>query len=59
MRCGDERSVIERFAREAIRLREKAKRMPAGALRDELLKKAARLELIDNWLSSQELKPPS
>jgi hypothetical protein len=61
-RPRDERSLKERLAFEAIQLREKAKIMPAGAERDELLRKARRLDVaaqMDNWLSSPELKPPT
>jgi hypothetical protein len=61
-RRRDERSLKQRLALEAIQLREKAKRLPAGAERDELLKEARRLDVaseLDNWLSSPGLKPPS
>jgi hypothetical protein len=61
-RPKDERSLKERLTFEAIQLREKAKILPVGAEREELLKKARRLDVaaqIDNWLSSPELKPPT
>jgi hypothetical protein len=59
---GNERSSNERLAIESVRLREIAKLMPAGAERDELLRRAGRLDVashLDSWLSSRELKPPS
>jgi hypothetical protein len=33
--------------------------MPAGAESNELLKRASRLDVLGNWLSSFELKPPA
>jgi hypothetical protein len=51
----------ERLALEAIGLRERAKMLPAGAERDNLLEKARRFEVatqLDNWLSSPGLKSP-
>ena len=52
----------ERLALEAMSLREKAEKLSAGAERDDLLKKARRLEVatqLDKWLSSPGLKSPS
>jgi hypothetical protein len=49
----------ERLALEANQLRQKAKLMPAGAESNELLKRASRLDVLGNWLSSFELKPPA
>ena len=60
-RLSDKLPLKERLTLEAIHLRQKAKLMPAGAERDELLKKARRLDVasqINNWLTSPELKPP-
>ena len=52
----------QRLALEAMGLREKAEKLPAGAERDDLLKKARRLDVatqLDKWLSSPGLKSPS
>jgi hypothetical protein len=49
------RSLKERLALEAIQLHEKAKRMPAGTERDELLKKARRLAWLRSWITGFHL----
>jgi len=52
----------QRLALEAMSLREKAEKLPAGTERDDLLKKARRLDVatqLDKWLSSPGLKSPS
>jgi hypothetical protein len=61
-RRSDKHSLDERLALEAIHLREKAKTLPPGVERDDLLKKARRLDIatqLDKWLSSPGLKSPS
>ncbi|WP_074117856.1 hypothetical protein [Bradyrhizobium sp. AS23.2] len=50
-----------RLAEEATRLREKAKSLPPGAAREELLRKARQAETgshISEWLRSPGLQPP-
>ena len=50
-----------RLAEEAKRLREEAKLLPPGALREELIRKARRAETashINEWLTSPGLHPP-
>jgi hypothetical protein len=59
---SDENTLNERLAVEATHLRERANTLPAGAERDDLLKKARRLEVasqLDNWLSSPGLRSPT
>jgi len=51
----------DRLAHEAERLREKARRVPAGKERESLLRKVRQLETalhIDEWLSSPGLRTP-
>ena len=48
----------ERLIREADEARERAKKLPPGAERDALLKKACQAEITQGWLSSSELQPP-
>ena len=51
----------ERFSEEARRLREEAKLLPPGALRDELIRKARHAEAashMNGWLTSPGLRPP-
>jgi hypothetical protein len=51
----------ERFSEEARRLREEAKLLPPGALRDELIRKARHAEAashMNGWLTSPALRPP-
>jgi len=54
-------SLEARLAEEAKRLREEAKLLPPGALREELIHKARRAETashINAWLTSPGLRPP-
>jgi hypothetical protein len=50
-----------RLAEEAKRLREEAKLLPPGALREELIRKARHTETashLNEWLTSPGLRPP-
>jgi hypothetical protein len=50
-----------RLAEEAKRLREEAKMLPPGALREELIRKARHAETaahVNEWLTSPGLRPP-
>ena len=50
-----------RLAQEAKRLRAEAKLLPAGAKRDDLIRKARQAEIgshVSEWLSSPGLRPP-
>ncbi|WBL76240.1 hypothetical protein I3J27_24835 [Bradyrhizobium xenonodulans] len=50
-----------RLAEEAARLREKAKSLPPGAAREEMLRKAREAETgshMSEWLRSPGLQPP-
>jgi len=54
-------SLEVRLAEEAKRLREEAKLLPPGALREENLRKARQAETgsrINEWLTSPGLRPP-
>ena len=54
-------SLEDRLVEEAKRLREKAKLLPLGAVREALLRKARQAETgshISEWLRSPELQPP-
>jgi hypothetical protein len=54
-------SLEERLAQEAERLREEAKLLPPGALREELIRKARHVETashLNEWLTSPGLRPP-
>ena len=54
-------TLEERLAQEAQRLREEAKRLPHGAEREILLRKARQAETgshISDWLRSPGLQPP-
>lgn len=54
-------SLEERLAEEAKRLREKAKMLPPGAPREEMLRRARQAETgshISDWLRSPGLRPP-
>jgi hypothetical protein len=54
-------SLEERLAEEAKRLREEAKLLPPGAVREALLRKARQAETgshMSEWLSSRGLQPP-
>jgi len=55
------KSLEERLAEDAKRLREEAKLLPPGAMRDATLKKARQAETgshMSAWLRSPELQPP-
>lgn len=55
------RSLKERLLEEAQNLRDEAKLLPHGPLRDAILKKARQTEAavhMDDWLSSPGLQPP-
>jgi hypothetical protein len=54
-------SLEERLAEEAKRLREEAKLLPPGAVREALLRKARQAETgshVTEWLTSPGLRPP-
>jgi len=54
-------TLEKRWAAEAKRLREKAKTLPPGIVRDELLRRARQAETgsrVSEWLSSPGLLPP-
>ena len=54
------RSLEERLAEEAKRLRAEAKLLPLGARREELIRRARQAETgshISEWLSSPGLQP--
>jgi hypothetical protein len=62
VRQSNKRPLREHMAREAIHLREKAETLPWGAERDDLLRKARRLEVasqLDTWLASPGLRSPT
>jgi hypothetical protein len=55
-------SLEERLAEKAKRLREEAKSLPPGAVREALLRKARQAETgshMSQWLSSPGLQPPN
>jgi len=55
-------SLVERLAEEAKRLRAEAKLLPAGAVRDNVLRKLRQAETashLTEWLNSPGLKPPT
>jgi hypothetical protein len=55
------KSLKERLLEQAHALREGAKLLPSGPVRDEALKKARRAEAaahMDEWLNSPGLQPP-
>jgi hypothetical protein len=55
------KSLKDRLLEEAQNLREQAKLLPYGSVRDETLKKARRAEAaahMDEWLNSPGLRPP-
>ena len=55
------KSLEDRLAQEAKRLREEAKSLAPGIARDELIRKARLCETgshMSDWLSSPGLKPP-
>jgi hypothetical protein len=54
-------SLEARLAEEAKRLREEAKLLPPGALREELIRRARHAETasrVNEWLTSPGLRPP-
>jgi hypothetical protein len=54
-------TLEERLAQEAKRLRDEAKTLPPGAVREELLRKARQADTgshMSEWLRSPELQPP-
>jgi hypothetical protein len=54
-------SLEERLSEEAKRLREDARVLPPGTLRETLLRKARQCETgshMSEWLRSPELQPP-
>jgi hypothetical protein len=54
-------TLEERLAEEAKRLREEAKLLPPGALREELIRKGRHAETashMNEWLTSPGLRPP-
>jgi hypothetical protein len=54
-------SLEERLAEEATRLREEAKLLPPGAVREALLRKARQAETgshMTEWITSPGLRPP-
>jgi hypothetical protein len=54
-------SLEERLAEEAERLREEAKLLPPGAVREAVLRKARQAETgshMSEWLRSAGLEPP-
>jgi hypothetical protein len=54
-------SLEERLAEEAKRLREAARLLPPGAVRQAALRKARQAEIaahLSEWLQSPGLKPP-
>jgi hypothetical protein len=54
-------SLEERLAEEAKRLREEAKSLPPGAVREALLRRARQAETgshMTEWLTSPGLRPP-
>jgi len=55
------KSLEERLVEDAKRLREEAKLLPPGAIRDATLRKARQAETgshMSKWLGSPELQPP-
>jgi hypothetical protein len=54
-------SLESRLAEEAKRLREEAKLLPPGAVREAILRKARQAEIgshMTEWLTSPGLRPP-
>ena len=54
-------SLAQRLTDEAKRLREQAKLLPHGAIRDIVIRKARRAEAaahMNDWLSSRSLQSP-
>jgi hypothetical protein len=60
-RFKQSQSLEERLAEEASRLREEAKLLPPGGVRDATLRRARQAETgarVSEWLSSAGLAPP-
>jgi hypothetical protein len=57
-RLEQTRSLEERLAEEAKRLREQAELLPPGAVREAVLQKAVLTEQMKAWLTSAGLQPP-
>jgi hypothetical protein len=60
-RFKQKQSLEERLADEAKRLREEAKLLPPGAVREAVLRKARQAETgshMSEWLRSPGLEPP-
>jgi hypothetical protein len=60
-RFNQTQSFEERLSEEAKRLRDEAKLLPPGAVREELLRRARQAESgshMSEWLRSPELQPP-
>jgi hypothetical protein len=56
------KSLAERLADEARMLREEAKLLPTGAVRDATIRAARRADTaahVDDWASSPGLQPPT
>jgi hypothetical protein len=54
-------SLEERLSEEAKRLLAKAKLLPPGAARDEMIRRARQAEMaahLNEWLTSPGLRPP-
>jgi len=54
-------SLEQRLAKEAERLKEEAKKLPPGADREILLRKARQADMgahLSEWLTSPGLRPP-
>jgi hypothetical protein len=61
-RFRQSKTLEQRLAEEAQRLREQAKLLPPGALREEVLRKARQVETgayMSVWLASPGLRPPA
>ncbi|WP_258762383.1 hypothetical protein [Bradyrhizobium arachidis] len=61
-RVTQTRSLEERMAEQAAKLKEQASHLPAGKERDDLLRRAKIAETgsrINDWLSSHGLQPPN
>lgn len=61
-RFKQSRSLEERLAADAKRLREEARLLPPGAAREAALRKARQAETASHmnaWLASPEAKPPA
>jgi hypothetical protein len=61
-RIANTRSFDERLAEETVKLKEKAKTLPIGKERENLLRKARQVETashINEWLTSPGLQRPT